>query len=133
VGRGDAARGAALAGKALGDSVAFNRLASRARVDVAATSRGAAAQVHLQGVVVPHLTARGDVKGLAAVAGNAGFNEETRLGAVEGLAAAALQEAEEELVRIGTAAGQPEELRKAAWRGLRRSRRARAAKGGKAK
>jgi ParB family chromosome partitioning protein len=133
VARADAARGATLAGKSLADRVAFNRLADRARVEVGATLRGAAAQVHYQGVAVPHLAARGDVKGLAAVAGNAGFNEETRLGAVEGLAAAARPEAEEELVRIGKADGQPEELRKAAWRGLRRSRRARAAQGGKAK
>jgi ParB family chromosome partitioning protein len=33
--------------------------------------------------------------------------------------------AEQELVKIGQAAEQPEELRKAAWRGLRRSKRAR--------
>jgi ParB family chromosome partitioning protein len=74
---------------------------------------------------VPHLAAGNDVAGLAAVAGNRGFSEETRLGAVEGLAAAASEAAEAELVKIGTATDEPEELRKAAWRGLRRSKRAR--------
>ena len=90
-----------------------------------AVLRGAAVQVHSQGVAVPHLAARHDVAGLAAVAGNRGFPEEARLGAVEGLAAAATEEAEAELVRRGQAEGEPEELRKAAWRGLRRSKRAR--------
>ncbi len=135
VARSDPARGATLAGKALSDRVTFNRLAARPKVDVGATLRGALAQVHYQGVAVPHLAARRDAAGLAAVAGNPGFNEETRLGAVEGLAAAASEAAEAELVRIGKAEGQPEELRKAAWRGLRRSRRARAraAQGGEAR
>jgi ParB family chromosome partitioning protein len=96
---------------------------------VTATLRGAAVQVHYQGVAVPHLAARNDVAGLAAVAGNRGFPEEARLGAIEGLAAAASEAAEAELVRIGQAEGEPEELRKAAWRGLRRSRRARAKAG----
>jgi ParB family chromosome partitioning protein len=82
-------------------------------------------QVHSQGIVVPLMSVRGDVAGLAAVAANRGFSEETRLGAVEGLAAAATEGAEAELVRIGQALDQPEELRKAAWRGLRRSKRAR--------
>jgi ParB family chromosome partitioning protein len=47
------------------------------------------------------------------------------LGAIEGLAAACSEAAEAELVKIGRSEAEPEELRKAAWRGLRRSRRAR--------
>jgi ParB family chromosome partitioning protein len=121
----DATRAAAVAGRVLSDRVAFNRLASRERSPLSATLRGAAVQVHYQGVAVPHLAAANDVEGLAAVAGNKGFAEEIRLGAVEGLAAAATEAAEAELVRIGTAADNSEELRKSAWRGLRRSRRAR--------
>jgi ParB family chromosome partitioning protein len=46
---------------------------------------------------------------------------------VEGLAAVAREDAEAELVKIGKAEEEPEELRKAAWRGLRRSKRARLA------
>jgi ParB family chromosome partitioning protein len=118
-------RAAEVAGRVLSDRIAFNRVAGRDPEQVTATLRGAAVQVHYQGVAVPLLAARNDVAGLAAVAGNRGFSEETRLGAVEGLAAAASEQAEAELVRIGKSEEEPEELRKAAWRGLRRSRRAR--------
>jgi ParB family chromosome partitioning protein len=57
--------------------------------------------------------------------------EVTRLGAIEALAAIASEPAEAELRRIGGTAGaeKDEELRKAAWRGLRRSRRAREKQG----
>jgi ParB family chromosome partitioning protein len=119
------ARAAEVAGRVLSDRVAFNRIASHDAAPLSATLRGAAVQVHYQGVAVPLLAKGNDVAGLAAVAGNRGFPEEARLGAVEGLAAAASEAAEAELVRIGTSTEGPEELRKAAWRGLRRSRRAR--------
>jgi ParB family chromosome partitioning protein len=125
VARADPARAAAVAGRVLSDRVAFNRAAAHGDDRLTAVLRGAAVQIHSQGVAVPHLAARRDVAGLAAVAGNRGFPEEARLGAVEGLAAAASEEAEAELVRLGRAEGEPEELRKAAWRGLRRSKRAR--------
>jgi hypothetical protein len=49
----------------------------------------------------------------------------TPLGAVEGLARLAREDAEARLVQIGKAEKEDEELRKAAWRGLRRSKRAR--------
>jgi ParB family chromosome partitioning protein len=125
VARGDASRAAEVAGKVVSDRVAFNRIAAHDGGRVADTLRGAAVQVHSQGVAVPLLAARKDVPGLAAVAGNRGFSEEVRLGAVEGLAAAASEAAEAELLKVGQAKDAPEELRKAAWRGLRRSRRAR--------
>ncbi len=126
VARSAPARAAEVAGRVLSDRVAFNRVAAYEASQLSATLRGAAGQVHYQGVAVPHLAAATDVAGLAAVAGNRGFPEEARLGAVEGLAAATSEAAEAELVRIGASADAPEELRKAAWRGLRRSRRARA-------
>jgi ParB family chromosome partitioning protein len=125
VSRADAKAGATLAGKLLSDRVTFNRLAAREGARVEDTLRGALAQVHYQGVAVPLLVARRDVPGLAAVAANRGFTEETRLGAVEGLAAVATEAAEAELLKVGQAKDAPEELRKAAWRGLRRSRRVR--------
>jgi ParB family chromosome partitioning protein len=123
VARSAPARAADVAGRVLSDRVAFNRLAARA--PLTDTLRGAAVQVHYQGVAVPHLAAHNDVTGLAAIAGNRGFSEEAQLGAIEGLAAAASEAAEAELVKIGQSDAEPEELRKAAWRGLRRSRRAR--------
>ncbi len=127
VARSDPKRAAKLAGRALADRVAFNRMAAQGPAQLTATLRGAAAQVDYQGIAIPHLAAAKDVAGLAAVAGNHGFSEETRVGAIEGLAAAASEQAEAELIKIGRAEKEPEELRKAAWRGLRRSRRARRA------
>jgi ParB family chromosome partitioning protein len=76
-------------------------------------------------VALPHLIARGDVAALAAVAEDRKLPEATRLGAVEGLAKLAREDAEARLVAIGKAETEDEELRKAAWRGLRRSKRAR--------
>jgi ParB family chromosome partitioning protein len=125
VARDDPRRAGALAGKLLSDRVAVARVAACAPNEVTAPLRGAAVQVHYQGVALPHLAEHNDVAGLTAVAGNRGFTEEVRLGAVEGLAAAASVDAEAELVRIGQSMQEPEEVRKAAWRGLRRSRRAR--------
>jgi ParB family chromosome partitioning protein len=125
VARDDPARAAAVAGRVLSDRVAFNRAAGGDGAGLTDTLRKAAGQVHYQGVTVPHLTARHDVIGLAAVANNGTLSEETRLGAVEGLAAAATEEAEKELAAVGRSLENPEELRKAAWRGLRRSKRAR--------
>jgi ParB family chromosome partitioning protein len=123
--RGNPTGAADLAGRTLTDRVTFNRIAARDGDRVLSKLRDAVVQVHTQGIAVPHLARNGDVNGLHAVAANPGFNEETRLGAIEGLAAVASEAAEEKLVRIGQALDQPEELRKAAWRGLRRSKRAR--------
>jgi ParB family chromosome partitioning protein len=122
-----AARAPEVAGRTLSDRVAFNRVAARAGQHLDATLRGAVGQVHYQGVIVPHLVARRDVDGLKAVAVNPGFSQETRLGAIEGLAAEASPAAQAVLQSLGRSEEQPEELRKAAWRGLRRAKR-RAAK-----
>jgi ParB family chromosome partitioning protein len=125
VARDDPARAAGMAGHVLSDRVAFNRVADQAGAGLADTLHKAVSQVHYQGVAVPHLAALRDVAALAAVANDRKLSEETRLGAVEGLAAAATEAAEAELERVGRAPDNPEELRKAAWRGLRRSKRAR--------
>jgi ParB family chromosome partitioning protein len=62
---------------------------------------------------------------LVTTATNAELNENNRLGAIEALAAMTSQTAEDELAKIGRTEGIDDELRKAAWRGLRRSKRAR--------
>ncbi len=121
----DPRRAGEVAKRVLDDRVAFNRVARHDGAALAETLHEAGSKVHYQGIAVPHLAARNDVASLAAVAGNGSLSEDTRLGAVEGLAAAASEAGEAELVKIGQAAGNPEELRKAAWRGLRRSKRAR--------
>jgi ParB family chromosome partitioning protein len=125
VARDDPARGARVAGAVLSDRVAFNRVAAQGGTPLADALHRAAAQVHYQGVAVPQLVARRDVAGLAAVANDRALPEETRLGAVEGLAAVAGEDAEAQLEQVGRSLETPEELRRAAWRGLRRSRRAR--------
>ena len=125
IARDDPSRAAQVASRVLSDRVAFNRLAIRESVNLTETLQKASAQLHYQGVAVPHLVARRDVVGLTAVANNRALPEETRLGAVEGLAAMTSEPAEKQLEQIGRAAENSEELRKAAWRGLRRSRRTR--------
>ncbi|HYT93212.1 MAG TPA: hypothetical protein VEL76_31125, partial [Gemmataceae bacterium] len=116
---------AKLAEPLLSDRVSFNRLTADG-IPVEETLRKAASQVHYQGVALPHLVASGDVATLAEVAQNRKLPEATRLGAVEALARMACETAEAKLVEIGKGEGkEEEELRKAAWRGLRRSKRAR--------
>jgi ParB family chromosome partitioning protein len=116
---------ATLAERLLSDRVSFNRLTRNGALPAEDTLRAAARQVHYQGVVLPALIDRADVAALAAVAEDRTLPEATRTGAVEGLAAMGREPAEEVLRRIGARAGEDEELCKAAWRGLRRSQRAR--------
>jgi ParB family chromosome partitioning protein len=125
LGRGEPARAAKLAEKLLSDAVSFGRIALHREVPLEKLLRSAASQVHSQGVVLRHLLHRKDLQGLIAVADNKSLPLATRMGAVEGLAALAQEDAEARLVQIAQAESNDEELRKAAWRGLRRSRRAR--------
>jgi hypothetical protein len=127
VARSDAARAAELGGSLLFDRVAFNRVAAKVGPGLAVVLRGAAGQIHYQGVAVPHLVATHDVPALVAVANNPALPETTRLGAIEGLAAAGDEAAQAELRRLAAAPEILEELRKAAGRGLRRARRLAAA------
>src|SRR5262249_43678565 len=128
IGRRNAARASKLAEKILSDRVSFNRLAMQEGVRVEGTLRTASAQVHYQGVALPHLVEHGDLQGLSAIVDNRALPEVTRLGAVEGLAMLAREDAEAKLLQIGQSKEEEEGLRKAAWRGLKRSRRARKAK-----
>lgn len=121
----DGKRAATAAEKMLSDRITFQRLVSAPGVEVSTLVRQASEKVHYQGVALPQLVLKGDFVGLSAVATNRALPEATRLGAVEGLARMAREDAEAKLVEIGTSDAE-EELRKAAWRGLRRSKRARA-------
>jgi ParB family chromosome partitioning protein len=124
--RFDAKRAAKLAtpDKMLSDSPSFNRLVLAGAVR-AADVDGYAANVHVQPVALPLFVAEKDVPALAAVARDRKANEAARFGAVEGLGVMAIEPAEAVLVEIGTAKDDETELRKAAWRALRRSKRAR--------
>jgi ParB family chromosome partitioning protein len=123
--RSDPHRAQALSERLLSDRLGFQRLELVGSVAIEETLRSAARQVHYQGVVLPELIDRGEVATLAAVAQDRSLPEATRLGAVEGLAAMSREPAEAVLREVGTRADEDEEIRKAAWRGLRRSKRAR--------
>jgi len=88
-----------------------------------AALRAAAGKVHTQGAALPHLVAAGDVVGLAAVLGDKKLSEPTRLGAIEALGRIATGPAFEALRKVASATGEDEELRKAAYRAIRRGRR----------
>jgi ParB family chromosome partitioning protein len=114
----------ATADNILSDRPSFNRAVIAGAVH-GSDVIGAAANVHLQPVALPLFVAEKDVAVLAAVARDRKANESARFGAVEGLGVMADEGAEAVLVEIGTAEGDEKELRKAAWRALRRSKRAR--------
>ncbi len=122
--RYDAKRGAKLSEKLLSDRPSFNRLVAAKAVH-AADVASAAGQVHYQPVVLPVIVGEKDVKTLAAVAKDRKVPDVARLGAVEGLGVMAAEPAEAVLVEIGTSKDDDKEIRKAAWRALRRSKRAR--------
>ncbi|MEO0604659.1 MAG: hypothetical protein AAF211_24710, partial [Myxococcota bacterium] len=84
--------------------------------------------LHIQGLAVPGFVAQpgADPEVLARALHSA--EPDVRLGALEGLAALASTEAEAHLRTYAQEASHEEEERKAAWRALRRSRRARAAR-----
>jgi len=108
----------------LSDRPSFNRLVA-AKVVHATDVASAASQVHYQPVALPVLIAERDVPTLAAVAKDRKAGDTVRLGAVEGLGVMAFEPAEAVLIEIGIAKDDDKEIRKAAWRALRRSKRAR--------
>jgi ParB family chromosome partitioning protein len=124
IARYDAKRAAKLTEKVLSDRPSFTRLVA-AKVVHAADVASAAGQVHYQPVALPVIVGEKDVKTLAAVAKDRKAGEAVRLGAVEGLGVMAVEPAEAVLVEIGTSKDDDKEVRKAAWRALRRSKRAR--------
>lgn|GEM_PF-1062589 len=122
--RFDAKRAAKLIDSALSDRPGFNRLAVAGAVS-ASDVASAASNVHYQPVALPVFVAEKDVKALAGVARDKKAAEAARFGAVEGLGVMATEAAEAVLVEIGTSKDDDKELKKAAWRALRRSKRAR--------
>jgi ParB family chromosome partitioning protein len=126
--RHDPARAAALLEPLASDRPSFTRLLAGQELPAAAAFVcGAVAQVHTQAVALPAVVAARDVAALAAVATDRKKPEAARLGAIEGLGVMAAPPAEAVLVQVGAADGDDEDVRKAAWRALRRSKRAREA------
>ncbi|MDF1660140.1 MAG: HEAT repeat domain-containing protein [Planctomycetota bacterium] len=122
-------KAASLVSSVLDDRTSLNRLLSGVDNDDSRIAlRSAAATVHHQGVALPHLINRGDIDGLGAALADAKLPEATRLGAIEGLARIASVQAETVIVKMAKDEAEDEDLRKAAWRALRRSKRYRARK-----
>lgn len=120
----DPKKAAGLLGGFLTDKPTFARVVGGG-VKPEAVVKPAAAQPHQQSVALQPLVAAKDVPTLSAVAKDRKATEPARLGAIEGLGFMADESAEKVLVEIGTADGDDEDVRKAAWRALRRSKRRR--------
>lgn len=118
-------RAAPLADQLLSDRTSFSRLLGTGQVDAHKLLRSAVSQLHYQGVVLPWLLARHDSAALTAVLKDRQLPDAARLGALEALATLATEATEAQLRAFAETRTEDEELRKAAWRALRRSRRAR--------
>ncbi|MCA9634542.1 MAG: S46 family peptidase [Myxococcales bacterium] len=112
------------AGALLDDGVSVARVLDREAASAAKKSlEEAAGDSHRQGVALPYLVALADVAGLAARLGERSLGDNLRLGLIEALARIASDEAIDRLRAFGRDAGEDEELRKAAWRAVRRGQR----------
>ncbi len=123
----DAANVSAAIDEALSDREMYQQVESTG-VDVTSVLGSAASQIHHQPIVLPTLIKNQNVEVLAEVAANAEASETARLGAIEGLGRIITAQAQERLAEIAQSDSADEELRKAAWRSLRRSKRAMVAK-----
>ena len=90
--------------------------------DSASALRPGAGDSHRQGTVLAHLVALGDSAGLIKALADT-QHETARLGLVEALGKIADEPAMAALRKLGAAEAEDEELRKAAWRALRRAKR----------
>ncbi len=114
----------ALVGDLFDDGVSVARLLDGGVDDAAKASlEEAAANVHRQGIALPYLVGIGDVDGLAARLKDSALSDGLRLGIIEAIARIADDQALEILRAFGRDESEDEELRKAAWRALRRGQR----------
>ena len=120
----DRKQAAALVPDLLDDGPALARLLDPALAGDARKALVAAAQsAHHQGVALPHLVAQRDAAAIAGLLGDRKLGEGVRLGLVEALAQIATPEAQRRLIDLGSDDAEDEDLRKAAWRALRRAKR----------
>ena len=116
-------RAAALAPRLLDDRDSLRRLLAGHAQGALPALRSAALKVHTQGVALPLLIEGGDVAGLAAALADRQLSEATRLGAIEALARIATEAAFAPILAVAKDEAEDDELRKGAWRALRRGRR----------
>jgi len=108
----------------LDDGVSVARLLDGGVSDAAKASlEEAAADVHRQGIALPYLVGIGDVDGLAVRLKESSLSDGLRLGVIEAIARIADDNALDILRAFGRDESEDEELRKAAWRALRRGQR----------
>ena len=115
----DPARAAGLVSSVLDDPPTLAAL----RPDPRALSAGLSS-VHTMGAVLPSIVRLGDVADLIATLSDKRNAESVRLGAIEGLGQVGAEPAAAALIALGKDTEEDETLRKAAWRALRRARRA---------
>ena len=120
------------------DGPGFHQLVENNRSDKTLEFLQTAARgIHTQGIALPHLIKRQDTAGIQNALGDTSLPEVTRLGLIESLGAIQSEEGEEgieseiyeksrtALIEFATSESENEELRKAAWRAIRRAGRAR--------
>ncbi|MGB1013698.1 MAG: HEAT repeat domain-containing protein [Nannocystaceae bacterium] len=110
----------------LDDATSLARLATtqtHGQAGVRKTLETVAGDVHRQGVVLPHLISLSSITALKAVVGDDQRPDHARLGAIEALAKIASEAACDVLSTFGRDESQEDDLRKAAWRGVRRAKR----------
>ncbi|PJB38675.1 MAG: hypothetical protein CO108_18585, partial [Deltaproteobacteria bacterium CG_4_9_14_3_um_filter_63_12] len=120
----DPKRAAELVETSLDDASTLHQLFDATDKGAAKSLRAASSSAHYQGVALPHLIHLADVEGLSKAATDGKLSREAREGAIEGLARIASKDVEKAILAVATSESEEEDLRKAAWRALRRARRA---------
>ncbi|MEL6108626.1 MAG: HEAT repeat domain-containing protein [Planctomycetota bacterium] len=121
--KNDAPRASKLSETLLSDRRVFDRLRRYEDIDTSAASIGVVDHPQYQAIALPQLVIDTQVQPLTDVALDSDLADSVRLGAIEGLAQVGGAEVYEQLAAIGSDESVDEELRKAAWRGLRRAKR----------
>jgi ParB family chromosome partitioning protein len=107
----------------MADRFTFDWIAERENLKLESVFQKSVSSAHYQPRSLLKMAKSKDLKTLVAVAEDESLDTNSRLGAIEGLSKMADKKSEKALLSLGKSADN-EELRKAAWRGLRRSKRA---------
>ena len=123
IAREDAKLASSLLEAALVERRTFIELTEIKGVDASGVVKDAVRDKSRQSVVLPLLIKEQNTKLLGEVASESKLADSLRFGAIEGLACIDAADSEKQLVKIGKDEKVDEEIRKAAWRGLRRWKR----------
>jgi ParB family transcriptional regulator, chromosome partitioning protein len=126
---GDSKSVSSVAEQSLSDRRMFERVTRVAQSkDLNAVMSKAVGQLHRQPIVIPQLVIAKQVDALAKVIHDPAADELARRGAIEALGQIASQESQKEIEKFAKTEGNEEELRKVAWRTLRKNKRLTSAK-----